>query len=371
MSSPARTTAHTTRFSTKGTDMKKLHLTLTAIVAVALGLLAPLAPATAAASAWNDGKSDSDLLWNCVTDTYGPGVTANTGWWSPTGQVPKVDEPFMMRGYIGYIGTPCADKTVVVPEVLAPAGLQYIDEPVRWDIAPAGETPVFQTGGLEFFQGVNGGVAITLEGDKPFELKRGEVLEFQFPVRATREMLGSATQQPECDRRVAGDGPCPVAQAGDHFQIAFAVGHGGSKSHVTPYVGLFAAKAGTTTPTPTVPTPTPTVPTPTPTVPTPNPNPGPGAGKAASTTTAKWKVIAGRRGKAMVSVSAKVAPTGRVVILDRGRVIAKAKLQEAQRGKLVVSLPKLRKGTHKLVASYLGSADVAASASPQRTIRLR
>ena len=80
-------------------------------------------------------------------------------------------------------------------------------------------------------------------------LKRGEVLEFQFPVRATREMKGPATQQPECDKRVAGDGPCPVAQAGDHFQIAFAVGgHGGSKSYVTPYVGLFAAKAGSPRP---------------------------------------------------------------------------------------------------------------------------
>ena len=52
-------------------------------------------------------------------------------------------------------------------------------------------------------------------------------------------------------------------------------------------------------------------------------------------------------------------------------MIARAELSEAQRGKLLVSLPKLRKGTHKLLARNLGSPDVAASASPQRTIRLR
>ena len=348
--------------------MRKLHLALTAMVTVAAGLLAPLVPATAAASAWNDGKSDSDQLWNCVTDNYGPGATANTGWWSPTGQVPKVGEPFMMRGYIGFIGTPCADKTVVVPEVIAPAGLQYYDEPVRWDISPAGETPVFQTGGLEFFQGVNGGVAITLEGDKPFELKRGEVLEFQFPVSATREMLGSATQQPECDRRVAGDGPCPVAQAGDHFQIAFAVGHGGSKSYVTPYVGLFATKATSTTPTPTPTTPPTTPATPNP---PPNPTPGPGAGKATSTTKASWKPSADRKGKVTVVVSSAPAPTGPVVIKDKGRTVARASLKASHGGRIVITLPRLRPGTHVLVATYRGSDMTSASSSAKRTVRLR
>lgn len=328
--------------------MLKLLLAPLALIALLLGLLAPLAPATAAASAWNDGKSDSDLLWNCVTETYGTGVSANTGWWSPTGQVPKVGEPFMIRGYIGYIGTPCAGEVAVLPEVIAPAGLQYIDEPVRWDIAPAGETPVFQTGGLDYFDGLNGGVAITLSGDKPFILKRGEVLEFQFPVRATREMLGSATQQPECDRRVAGEGPCPVAQAGDHFQIAFAVGgHGGTKSYVTPYVGLFAAKAGGTTPTP---------------------NP---AAKAPSTTAAKYVLKTGKRGKAVVTVSSAQAPTGGLVVTDKGKVIAKAKLVASHRGKVTIRLPKMKKGTHKLVVKYLGSGEVKPSSSPTKKVILR
>jgi predicted RecA/RadA family phage recombinase len=327
--------------------MKKLILAPLALIALLLGLLAPFAPATAAESAWNDGKSDSDLLWNCVTETYGTGVSANTGWWSPTGQVPKVGEPFMIRGYIGFIGTPCASQVAVLPEVLAPAGLEYIDEPVRWDIAPAGETPVFQTGGLDYFNGVNGGVAITLAGDKPFILKRGEVLEFQFPVRATREMLGSATQQPECDLRVAGDGPCPVAQSGDHFQIAFAIGgHGGSKSYVIPYVGLFAAKAA------------------------PGPIPGP-ATNAPSTTTAKYALKTGKRGKAVVTVSSTQVPTGELVVIDKGKVIAKAKLAAGDRGKLTITLPKMRKGTHKLVVKYLGSGQVQASASATKKITLR
>ena len=327
--------------------MKKLMLAPLALIALLLGLLAPLAPATAAASAWNDGKSDSDLLWNCVTDTYGTGVSANTGWWSPTGQVPKVGEPFMLRGYIGYIGTPCADKVLVVPEVVAPPGLEYIEEPVRWDIAPAGETPVFQTGGLDFFAGLNGGVSITLAGDQPFVLKRGEVLEFQFPVRATREMKGPATPQPECDKRVAGDGPCPVAQAGDHFQIAFAVGgHGGSKSYVTPYVGLFAANAAV---------------------------PGtPGSTtKASSTTAVKYSLKAGKRGKAVVTVSSSQVPTGDLVVTDKGRVIAKARLAAGQSGRLTITLPKMRKGTHKLVVKYLGSALVAPSSTAPKKVTLR
>jgi hypothetical protein len=337
------THAPSTRTTHERHVMKKLLLTVLALSGLLLGLLAP--PATAAESAWTDGKSDSDLLWNCVTDTYGTGVSANTGWWSPTGEVPRIGEPFMIRGYIGYIGTPCADEVAVVPEMVAPAGLEYVDEPVRWDIAPAGETPQLSTGGLDYWQGLNGGVAITLAGDEPFVLKRGEVLEFQFPVRATREMKGSATQQPECNLRVAGDGPCPVAQSGDHFQIAFAVGgHGGSKSYVTPYVGLFAAKAGTQTPTVT---------------------------KAASTTTASYKLRTGKRGKAVVTVKSSQVPTGRVVVTDKGRTIASVNLPASARGKVTITLPRMRKGVHKLVVKYLGSAKVKPSASSLKKVTLR
>ena len=328
--------------------MKKLLLAPLGLVVLLLGLLAPASPGVAAQSAWTDGKSDSDTVYNCVTGTWGTGVYANTGWWSPTGQVPKVGEPFMLRGYIGLIGTPCTDKVLVIPELVAPAGLEYVDEPVRWDIAPSGEAPEFRTGGLAFWNGNNGGVAITLEGDEPFVLKRGEVLEFQFPVRALREMKGPATQQPECQKRIDGDGPCPVAQSGDHFQIAYTVGgHGGDKSYVTPYVGLFATNAsgGTTNP--------------------------PATTKAPSTTTAKYTLKAGKRGKAVVTVAASQVPTGGLVVTDKGKVIAKAQLAAAQRGKVTITLPKMKKGTHKLVVEYLGSSAVTPSASAPKKVTLR
>lgn len=131
--------------------MKKLMLAPLALIAFVLGLLAPARPPPRRPAA---GTTASPTRTCCGTASpdLRHGRDANTGWWSPTGQVPKVGEPFMIRGYIGYIGTPCADKVATVPEVIAPAGLEFIDEPVRWDIAPAGETPVFQTGGLELLQ---------------------------------------------------------------------------------------------------------------------------------------------------------------------------------------------------------------------------
>ena len=329
--------------------MKKLVLAPLALIALLLGLLAPTGSATAVAaaadSAWNDGKSDSDHIWNCVTETYGVGLTANTGWWSPTGEVPKVGEPFMIRGYIGYIGTPCADKLLVVPEVVAPPGLEYVDEEVRWDIAPAGEAPQLKTGGLDYWTGLNGGVAITLAGDEPFVLKRGEVLEFQFPVYATREMKGPATQRPECDKRIAGDGPCPLKESGDHFQLPFRVGgHGAMKQYLTPYVGLFATKAGTSTDQGT---------------------------KVRSTTTAKYTLKAGKRGKATVTVTAGKVPTGDLVVTDKGKVVARAKLAPGHRGRLTITLPKMKKGKHTLVVKYLGSRQVKPSASAAKKVTLR
>ena len=56
---------------------------------------------------------------------------------------------------------------------------------------------------------------------------------------------------------------------------------------------------------------------------------------------------------------------------DKGKVIAKAKLAAGQRGKLTITLPKMRKGTHKLVVKYLGSAAVKPSASPPKKVTLR
>ena len=183
-------------------------------------------------------------------------------------------------------------------------------------------------------------------GDEPFELRQGDVLEFQFPVRATRELKGPATQQPECLSRREGTAPCPVGQAGDHLQIAFTVaGHGGDKSYVTPYVGLFAQPAGGSDPDPVA--------------------------KVASRTSASWTLRTGRPGRARVTVSASRTPTGRLVVKDKGVAIARATLRAEHEGRLAVRLPRMRKGSHRLTVSYLGSDRVKPSTSATKRVTLR
>lgn len=223
------------------------------LTAAALSLaLTPMLSATGSAASpaaatgeWQDGTSSSDTIISCPTQTPGIGTSANVGWMSPTGQVPKVGEKFYLRGYIGLISLPCSEQVATIPEILAPPGIEFVEEPVKWAVYDAEEGGNLGTGGLEFFNGVNGGYVITQTGDEPFILKRGEIFEFQFPVKATRPLKGTATQAPTCLSRRDGSKPCPTAQSGDHLQIAFAVGgHGGDKSYVTPYVPLFAAGAG-------------------------------------------------------------------------------------------------------------------------------
>ncbi|WP_107773007.1 Ig-like domain-containing protein [Nocardioides sediminis] len=349
--------------------MNKLHLALVAMLAIALGLLSP-APVSATTTTWNDGFHDEDQIIDCITSKPSTGVSANVGWSSPSGQVPKVGEKFYLRGYVGLVGLPCSGKVGILPEILVPAGIEFVEEDVRWDLTPAGQQQVLTTDPLAFDHGANGGILMGNADYSPFTLRQGDVLEFQFPVRATRELKGPATQQPQCQSRLDGDAPCPINQAGDHLQIAFTVtGHGGDKYYVTPFVGLFASPSST--PTPTTPAPT------TPTSPAPAPAPGgsqqPGAaqGKAASTTTATWRASTARRGRAKVVVASATAPTGKVVVRDKGRTIARATLQASHQGRITVRLPRLRKGKHVLVAQYLGSPTVAASSSGKRTLRLR
>ncbi len=202
--------------------------------------------ASAATGEWQDGVTSSDTIINCVTQSPSVGVSANTGWRSTNGEVPEVGEKFYLRGYISLVGLPCSGKVATVPEILPPAGFSYPDEPVLWGVNTLGEPGELTDAPLDIFNGVNGGIVLTRPGDEPFVLQRGQVLEFQFPVVATREFKGTATQAPTCLSRRDGTAPCPPSQSGDHLQIAFAVGgHGGDKQYVTPYVPIFAAKAGT------------------------------------------------------------------------------------------------------------------------------
>ena len=319
--------------------MKKHLLAGLATTVALLGLLAPSAPAHAVGE-WQDGKHDEDIVVDCITGLPSTGIHANVSWRSPDGEVPEVGEKFYLRGYAGLVSLPCSGKALVLPEILVPRGVEFVDEDVLWDLTRAGEEQDLHTGDLGFAYGRNGGILLGTADGTPFTLRQGDVLEFQFPVRATRELKGPATQRPECRDRIEGTAPCPVDQAGDHFQVGFTVdGHGGDKYYVTPYVGLFAAAGGQD-------------------------------GTVGSTTTASYVAKAGKPAQAKVVVSADRTPTGKVVVLDKGKVIGTAVLEQGDRGRISIAIGKLAKGTHKLVAKYLGSGTVDGSASRPRTVRI-
>jgi Big-like domain-containing protein len=338
--------------------LKKLTLGVLATLVAGATLLAP--PAAHAAGEWQDGTSDSDTIYDCVLKRLNTGVSANVSWSSATGQVPKVGETFYLRMYAGLIGLPCSPGVTLIPKIVLPAGLEFADGDYKWDIWRSGtETPDIRPRGFSYDELADGSTLIGDDTGSAFELVRGEIFEFQFPVKSTREMKGPATRAPECQTRIDGDGPCPVAESGDHFQVGFTVdGHGGDKWYVTPYVPLFVAATtgggGVVTPGPTPVTPTPVTPTP--------------VGKATSRTTASFKVAKRRAGKAMVTVTSAAAVAGRVEVLDKGKVIARGTVSA---GKATVRLPKLKKGKHQLSVRYLGSDGVEPSTSPTRTLRVR
>lgn len=78
-------------------------------------------------------------------------------------------------------------------------------------------------------------------------------------------------------------------------------------------------------------------------------------------------VKAGKRGKAVVDVGALPAPTGKVTIKKGAKTVGSAKLKAASKGKVTITLAKLGKGRHRLVASYAGDA-LSASASSSAVV---
>ena len=358
--------------------LKKLRPRLAAafvVLATALGTVlgtALVSPTAHAAGEWQDGKSDSDSIYDCLLERVNTGVTANVGWWSPTGQVPKVGETFYLRMYAGLVGMPCSSGVLIIPKIVMPPGLEFADGDYKWDVWRQGvETPDIRPRPFTYDELPDGSTLIGNESGSSFELARGDVFEFQVPVTATREMKGTATRAPECRQRIDGDGPCPVAESGDHFQVGFTVdGHGGDKWYVTPYVPIFVAAAsggggGPVAPGPGSPQPG----TPAPGIPAPGtPVPETPAAKAASKTTATFSVTKRRAGKARVTVTSTVAVSGRIEVLDKGKVIARGTIAA---GRATLRLPRLAKGKHRLSARYLGSGGVHPSTSPIRTIRVR
>jgi hypothetical protein len=324
---------------------RPIRLALTAVLTTLVGLVALLVapPPASAAGEWQDGTSDSDTIIDCWLQKPVTGVSANAGWWSPTGQVPRVGETFYVRGYAGLVGLPCSQSGVaVLPELVLPPGVEFAPGAFQWDVQAYGEAPDMRERPFTYQDTVDGAVLIGDENGQPFTLRQGWVFEFRFPVRATRELKGPATPAPECQQRRDGHGPCPAAQSGDHFQVAFTVaGHGGDKQYVTPYVPLFATAA--------------------PGAPAAGGHPVAEQAEAASTTS-----LSVRRRTATVAVSP--AATGAVVLLDRGKPVARARLVGSA---VRFRLTRLTRGKHRLVATFLGSASVAGSSSPPRTVRLR
>lgn len=316
---------------------------LTVVLTLGLGLGLAAAPASAIENSWVEGRSDQDTVLSCIGGSPQTGALASVAWRPRGDHVPEVGEVFDVRMSVALVGQSCTKLGTWV-ELLAPHGLRYADEtrdPVRWGIRRIGDPVRLRTGGLSYQPGLNGGVAILAEGETPFVLDLGQVLEIEVSVIADRELHGKATREPECPDRRDGTRPCPVTEAGDHFQAAFRVfGHGGEKSYLTPYVGLFAQPART----------------------------APAPELAASATTATWKVAARR---ATVVVRSAVAPTGRIVVRDRGRVLARGTLEVADRGRLVLRLPRLKAGRHVLTAAYDGSPAVRPSASRPAKVRVR
>ena len=315
-------------------------------------LLALASSPAQAAGEWQDGSSQSDTILDCSTRLPSTGVVANTGWWSPTGQVPKVGEPFLLHGYVGLVGLPCSSGVAVLPEMLFDeTAFGYPDEPIKWGINAIDDpTPTYRTDPVELTRGPNDGIAIASVGGQAITLRQGQVFEFQVVVVAKRPLKGNATPAPTCSERTAGTRPCPVASSGDHLQVAFKVnGHGGNKTYVTPYVPLYAAGTGTS-------------------------GGGGTVAKVPSRTAVTYKVSARKKGKATVTVRASKTPTGRVVVRDlarRGRVVAQGTLSASQRGVVRLVVAKLGKGKHRLVVQYAGSSTVKPSTSAVRTIRLR
>jgi Bacterial Ig-like domain (group 3) len=88
----------------------------------------------------------------------------------------------------------------------------------------------------------------------------------------------------------------------------------------------------------------------------------------ASNRLAAAKIKARAKGKLTVTVtSTGVVPTGTVTVFDGRKKIATGTLRN---GKVVIALPRLRKGTHKIHAVYAGSTLVAPAAAANATLKV-
>lgn len=314
------------------------RLTAGAAVLAATATLTGPSPASAQQT-WVDGAWVSDTIISCSTGQPAPGYTARVSFAGNDGQLPQVGETFYFKMEVGLPGLPCNKTPVVLPELILPTGLKYAESdrnPVRWQKVDLEDGATgYSTKNLDYQPGVNGGVAVVMitpehpEGG-PIEVRQGQSFELQVPVKATKVMKGMATREPQCQERIDGEAPCPVAESGDHIQVAVTKLDSGPMDYVIPFVGVHVQKA----------------------IPT-----------LGATMTA----FARKAGSASIRLSATTVPTGAVKVFKGTKQIAGGTLKPGNKGLLSLKLPKLAKGKHRLTVKYAGSKVVAPT---QKTVKV-
>jgi hypothetical protein len=100
--------------------------------------------------------------------------------------------------------------------------------------------------------------------------------------------------------------------------------------------------------------------------------------KALPTVSAKLsssRIKAGSRPKVKATIAVpgtSVRPTGRVTVRLNGKVVKRDTLRAGDRGKVSITLPKVRRtGTHRVTVTYEGSADIRSRTSQPKTLRVR
>ncbi|MGC3992765.1 MAG: Ig-like domain repeat protein [Propionicimonas sp.] len=99
-------------------------------------------------------------------------------------------------------------------------------------------------------------------------------------------------------------------------------------------------------------------------------------GRLSSTTSAKYSADVKKKGsQGTVAVTVKVAgvasPTGTVKVYDGSKVIATAVLGSSDSGKVTITLPALKKGSHTLKVTYAGNVGITADSSSKYKVTVK
>lgn len=345
------------------TGLKRLAAATAAITSTFAVLTTMLTAAPAnSATQWVKGPVRADQVLDCPAYTqgitrYGDGVSMQVSYLDDPNDILKVGETFYARLQMRLITLPCV-KAGVVPEFVLPSGLTWADDaahPVRWSVSSgSGAIKSGTEKELVIERGAHGGIvfgtklaAYQYNDAGVWELTRSHgVYEIQVPLKATRPMKGIATPVPDCYTVPALPSekhyyPCSPDRAGDHLQVGLTIADGGDRNINSTYVGVFAE---------------------------------PVVARRSSATSVKLspsRIKTTKRAKVRVQVTSAGTRTGRVEVYDRSRRIAAATLKPAHRGRITVTLPKLRKGHHKISVKYLGDGRTKGSRSASRTLTVR